>query len=286
MRTEENRGKVCFPASLSAGLLQTAAGAPWPMVLAAGLAAALLRRLPGNERESPQWLRLAQALWSVFVMAQAMAWSRNCWPSAPMAGWIPPILLLTALWISCKGRAAAETAAHVLGILELGLLAAVLLAGLGEVRFSNLRPEWRMPDGWLMAVLMLPGLGRGDGKGWLWAVIYSVVTVGALGSSRGNAFYEMSRSVSLFGSVKRLESLAAAALTIGFALLLCSLLANMDRRRDALICCAAALAAYAWAIPVPGVAAAGISALLWAILPAWCLQNEKKREENKEKDAQ
>lgn len=285
MQTKGNKEKGCFPASLSAGLLQTAVGAPWPTVLVTGLAAMFLRRLPRAE-ESPRWLRFAQALWSIFVMAQAMAWSRNCWPAAPTGFWIPPILLLAALWISNKGRKAAETTANVLGILELGLLAAVLLAGLGEIRLENLRPRWQMPDGWLIAVLLLPGLTRGDGKGWPWAVLYSAVTAGVLGASRENTFFEMSRSVSLLGSVKRMESLAAMALTIGFALLLCSLLADMDRGRETLICCAGAFGIYAWGIPVPGVAAAVASILLWTLLPAWSQRNTKKREQNNEKDAQ
>ena len=80
--------------------------------------------------------------------------------------------------------------------------------------------------------------------------------------------------------------LAAMALTIGFALLLCSLLADMDRGRETLICCAGAFGIYAWGIPVPGVAAAVASILLWTLLPAWSQRNTKKREQNKEKDAQ
>lgn len=263
MQRNKPKKRSLFPAELSAGLLQTAAGSHWPGVVGAGVLAALLRLLPGRE-EVPKWLRYAQGLWSIFVIAQVMTWGGTCWEAG--GSWIPVLLLLAALWLSCKGQEALNSSLSILGLAQLGLVAVILAAGLKELRPENLVPRWTWPNGWLLAILLLPG-GRGGGTGWLWSILYSAVTVGVLGIAGENGFYEMSKSLSLFGTIKRLESLAAVALTVGFVALLASLLGRAEEKRERVAMAAAACGVFFLQWNFSGMAAAAISICLWAVLP-------------------
>ena len=253
-----------FPSVLSAALLQTAAQTPWVPVLAAGITAALLRGLP--KTQSPKWLRYAQGLWSIPVLAQVLHWTGSCWETPAAKLWVPGVLLVLALWMWGKGTAAGNDGTSVLGLLQLGLIAIILAAGIGEIQKENLCPVWQWPSGWLLAMLLLPGEKKGSGSGWLWAVAFSVVTMGVLNGKGG--FYEMSKSISLFGSVKRLESLAAVAMTVGFVALLRQILECFDTSAFAVVGAMLAYALFYADLRVPGAAAAGISVLLWSALPA------------------
>ena len=188
--------------------------------------AAMLQKLP-IEQSSPRWVQAVQSLWSAFLLSQVLTWAGESWPGGENRIWIGLILLLLAWWFTRKGR---ETAASgVLGILELGLLAAVLLGSVREIKPENLLPARGLPDGWLLAVLLLPGIGQK--RNGLWALPFSLVTAG-VGVCGANAFWQMSRCASGFGSVRRLESLAATGLTIGLFLTAAELLSrenNTDR---------------------------------------------------------
>ena len=275
MKPGMEKNDRAFPAVISAALLQTAARTPWPSVFVTGIAGALLRCLPKPGRENPKWLRYAQGLWSIPVMAQVLHWSAGCWEAPSAGAWVPPVLLALALWLSSKGTAAGDSGDSILGLLQLGLIVPILAAGLGDIRLENLRPMWQRPDGWLLAMLLLPGEKMGTGSGWFWAVLYSIVTVGALNGSGG--FYEMSKSISFFGAVKRLEALAAVAMTVGFAVLLRCMLEFFTTRGWAWAGTLGAYALFCTGYSVPGTAAAAVSAALWAILPA-CVGKTTKRE--------
>ena len=273
MRTDRQTRNPRFPAAISAGILHTASGGTWPGVALVALLGAMLRRLPGTGRCHRGWGKYAQALWSIFVAAQVMGWTGSCWEDGAAATWVPPLLLAVALWLAVKGPEALGNAAGVLGLLQLGLAGAVLLTAVGEIRLQNLTPRMIWPGGWLLVLLLLPEEGKRKSLAAPWAVLCSLVTVGVLGYAGEKGFYEMSRSISFFGAVKRLEALAAVGLTAGFTVLLAKLLELASAGGKYWPVAVAAYILFQSGLQIPGIYAAGISAFLWCLLPIF-LQNK------------
>ena len=276
MRTDRQTGNPKFPAVIFSGLLHTAAGGTWPGVGLLALLGAVLRRLPGAGRCHRGWGKYAQGLWSIFVAAQVLGWTGSCWEDGAAAAWAPAVLLAAALWLAAKGPEALGNAAGVLGLLQLGLAGAVLLTAVGEIRLQNLTPGLIWPGGWLLVLMLLPEEGKRKSLAAPWAVLCSLVTVGVLGHAGENGFYEMSRSISFFGAVKRLESLAAVGLTVGFTVLLAKLLELASAGGKYWPGAVAAYILFKSGVSIPGIYAAGISMFLWCLLPAflWNENNE------------
>ena len=83
----------------------------------------------------------------------------------------------------------------------------------------------------------------------------------------------MSRSISFFGAVKRLEALVAVGLTAGFTVLLAKLLELASAGGKYWPGAVAAYILFKSGVSIPGIYAAGISAFLWCLLPTF-LQNK------------
>lgn len=273
MRTDRQTRNPKFPAVISAGLLHTAAGGTWPGVGLLALLGVVLRRFPGAGRCHGGWGQYAQGMWSIFVAAQVLGWTGSCWENGAAAAWAPALLLAVALWLAAKGPEALGNAAGVLGLLQLGLAGAVLLTAVGEIQIQNLTPGLIWPSGWLLALLLLPEEGKRKSLAAPWAVLCSLVTVGVLGYAGEKGFYEMSRSISFFGVVKRLEALAAVGLTAGFTVLLAKLLELASAGGKYWPGAVAAYILFKSGVAIPGIYAAGISVFLWCVLPAF-LQNK------------
>lgn len=272
--SEEKNG---IPAAALAWLARTAAGAGWPGVLAVSAAAALLRRLRGNACV-PRWLRAVQALFDAFVLCQALTWAGASWQGAGNGMWIGLILLGLALWLAHKGPEAVQAASGVLGLAEVGLLAAVMLGSLRQIRPENLLPGVGLPDGWLLVALLLPGGGRR--QGWLWALAFCLTAAG-VGWVGENAFLLLSRSASGMGSVRRLESLAAVGLALGFFLMMTQLL-SQEHPGDRIWSAALAAALFLGGFRINGWLAALCAATAWYFLPTMCEKRKiKDKMENK-----
>lgn len=286
----KNKTWLCFPAIQAAALIQTASGENWvDVVLMAALAWVLLR-LPRAQR-IPRWVELLQILWSGVLTGQVLCWFSGCWPGFPL--WACLGLVVLALWQTAKGSKAVAAAASVLGLFQLALIAGVLLAGVHSVRVPNLFPRYPHFPGWLLTALLLPALG-GKEKGnalWpcVWALVICLVTGGVVPAgatqSSVNAFWEMSRSLSVFGKIRRLESLTAVGLSLGFFLLLCFLLGGgkKESKVEKVLPAALGLSLFGMNLTVGGNMAAAVSVVLWILLPmlaGFSLQKRTKTEEN------
>ena len=276
MRTDRQNRSPKFPAVIFAGLLHTAAGGTWPGVGLLALLGAVLRKLPGAGRCHGGGGQYAQGLWSIFVAAQVLGWTGSCWEDGAAAAWAPAVLLAVALWLAAKGPEALGNAAGVLGLLQLGLAGAVLLTAVGEIRLQNLTPRLIWPGGWLLVLLLLPEEGKRKSLAAPWAVLCSLVTVGVLGYAGEKGYYEMSRSISFFGAVKRLEALAAVGLTAGFTVLLAKLLELASAGGKYGPGAVAAYILFQSGLQIPGIYAAGISAFLWCVLPVFLQSRNNK----------
>ena len=270
----KNKTWLCFPVIQAAALIQTASGAAWTDVAFTAALAWLLLRIP-RVRELPEWLGGLRIIWNAFLISQVLGWFSDCWPGFGI--WAAAGLLLLSLWQTGKGNKAVAASVSVLGLFQLALIGGVLAAGVQSIRPANLQPRFPAFQGWLLTALLLPALGTEEESGSLWPGLWAVgislvsggvVPAGSLQTGE-NAFREMSRSLSVFGKIRRLESLTAVGLSLGFFTLLCLLLGQGNERGVKWMF--PALAGFSLLLvgcAVPGNYAALISVVLWILLPA------------------
>lgn len=225
----EKQASAWLAAAWAAPLAQTASGCGWPSVLLMGGACLLICWAMGKyPTENSRWRNLLQGIWNCAVISEVLRWSVYCWPDTRGTYAVPLVLLLLAAWAVSGGERAARTGCVLLWPVTL-LLGAVLLSGVPEMTWGRVTPTWQLPNAHLITAALLPALYAGrEGKtdnrllwgGAIFALVTSVVTAGVLSpavSGKEQApIYALSRSLSLFGVGKRLESLIAAAMTMGY----------------------------------------------------------------------
>lgn len=237
---EEKQYVPWLTAALLAPLLQTASGSSW--LLTAGLASITLLICWGVGRTDccstkGTWLHAIQWLWISVVASQILHWIMFCWPDYDNYYVVPLILLALAAWSARNGTEVSSRVGCVLLWPLLIVFGVLLLAAGKEIKAEYLRPEL-MADSNLITVLLIPAMG-----GYLYrekkalkqfagysaiAVAVSIAVMGVLSATIcGNVdspIYELSRSLKLFGFAQRLESFAAAAMTLGYFLTISLLL--------------------------------------------------------------
>jgi len=302
--------------AMIAPAVQYCAAVPWPWVLAAAaLAAAYYIYIACMGGRLPQHLeptavaRFALGrtggamtlglawLWTVLAAAAVCRGSVSAFPDARAFPLVPLVALYLAWRAADGGEAVVCRTGGVLVLPVLALLAAALAFGTKNVTAANLVPSgsWRDAAG-PFAVFLLPSgvfalrrVEKGSGAvGWFLtgtflAAACSVVTIGCLGAplaaASENAFYLMSKSVSVFGVMERFEVLASAALMLSRTCLLAVLLAQGARLGKELLpvlpprggAAAAALAAFGllWVVPaVPTTVLFWGGVVFWGFLPA------------------
>lgn len=289
-------------AAMLAPMAQAAANQGWTTVLPTAAVGLLLCLAVWRKRpELPAWIGILEWAWLILLLPTVLSQTAACWPQAKHTPTIPLVLLLLAAVSAEKG--AARAGASVFWLICL-LLAGVLGAGVRELEPTWLLPEPNMPEPLSCAVFLLPALAGfmtedRPQTGWIAAVgligtIMSAFVVGGIspGLARGNqgAFYLYSKSLTLFGTAKRLEALASVLLTISWFCLLSWLLSaagaaaeNVRKgwgasftRLGAVL--GASLLLLGW--KMPDLATLGGSLLLWIGVPLLFQKNLEKRENN------
>ena len=242
----------------------------------------------------PQWLNWLRWIFAVLVIARVMQWTDANWGNQRE---IAVALLLLALWTAAKGTETAARTASILRWFLTAILAAVFLASVKEMRLENLKPTWKWD--WnnadlvlvflLPAAFPLPAFKRNPCK-WktlVFALGASVITTGVMTvNCTQNAFYEMTRSLTLFGTAKRLESLASVAMVLGYFSLLVLLLQNsypqtQNNNKRAWITALLSVIAYLLPISMPFACLPCLAVMVWLILPAICLVTNKLKKSEK-----
>lgn len=271
--------------ALAVPLLHTASGASWVAVLPISLlclAICLGMEALAANWTMPEWMRWLQWCWVILTASQMLGWSAACWNETDNGFWIELVLTALAVWTACRGMTTAARTAGVLRYFLLAIAGAILLSAVKEIKPRNLLPEWRLSRGSLITVLLIPALFsqkeeiRIQEKIWLGAIglAASVISVGVLSGARADEvivpFYELSRSLTFFGVVKRFESLAAAALTMGYFVVLTLLFSYNPRKENRIIVAAGilALALSVFAGELDSRMLAVGAMLLWVLLPA------------------
>lgn len=159
-----------------------------------------------------------------------LGWTADCWKDGDNSPFIGGTLLLLAAWTASKGEDVGRRTGNILRFFLIALIGGVLLSGLGDIRLSNLRPQWRMNTAHIVTLFLVPaaaawnGCAQGHRKSKLAILLFATFTAavatgvlsGGYASSRVSAFYELSRSTELLGTARRFESLAGLGMTLGY----------------------------------------------------------------------
>lgn len=278
METEKKNRWIL--AALVIPVIQTASGTSWLWTAAALAVCRLLCwGVENYTGDAPGWLKHLQGLWSIGILAELISWAGHCWPGGENTVHIPVLLMLLALFMAGKGRERTRQGAGILWWLILALMLPTGIAGIREIRWETLRHPLAWGNPALPAILLLPGMTRGSGKHlWIPAMAASVIVQGVIWGIAGESpIYEMSRSLNLFGTVKRFESLTAIGMTLGYFLTMSYVLLGRGGKRP-WIPAAAAIGVYLTGAELTGVMLTVGTMVTEVVLPmATALKNNGKR---------
>lgn len=262
---------------------EAAAGKNWLSTLVLVLVSFLLCTWMSMQKEPDwKWLYPLRFAALILLLSWALNQTHSCWPGNQAALAVPAALLALAAYSVWRGSAI--RASSVLRYGMYFILVMLALFGIAQVKVESLRPKAELPDMELAIVLLLPLLARKNGKYFCHpvgaaALISSIVVVGC------TSVYEFSRSVSIGGIARHLESLAACGITVGNYALLCYLLDGISREKGDWNVWIGALASYGLyllEIPVNPQGHVLLLLALWVIAPElWALEQKLQKRKNK-----
>lgn len=290
----ENEYRPFLTMAMVVPLAQAVSVSSWVSVLTVGLPSIFLAMFVKPEK-SPPWLALMQWTGIVILTSEYLHWTWGCWPEEGTELLVPVILLILAVLACMKGEAAAGRAAGVLRYGTFFAIGAVLFSGAGELEINRLAPQWRMDSVSVIPLLLLPALGgESNNKNAAWAagiLLYtaavSAVTTGVM-QYKGD-FYQLSRSLSIFGVAERFESITAAAMTLSFFSLLAFLLSRggaaweclggTTHTLGTLLAGILALILYLTGLRLPQIILTEGILVLWVVLPFLTSLKRKRKKE-------
>ena len=224
LKVNRNAGNLAAAVGVSAVLT---AGYSWLEVLLGWCIGAILcwgREIPWKWRRGRMsWIQLLVGTLLVAGVAQA---AEQAFPEDSTFPFISLCMALL-LWYGVTGEDAGRSAANVMGLLMLPLMAVVVVFGGISAQWTELKPQSvqisHIGITALVSLLMVRGGGR---KQWGWftcaailGVGLSVVTQGALGRAlvreEGAPLFRAVQTIRIFGKVQRNEAALAAATLIG-----------------------------------------------------------------------
>lgn len=219
-----------------------------PTALPGGLGPAeLLRAVWG--KMGGKWMALLSWMWLVLLASLAASMAVTAFPRDNAFPLIPLVLLILASVASSQGAAATCRFGATLFLAVAPMISLVLAFGAIDVEVQALGPDGTARECLgPFTVLLVPaaafylrdGLTQRKTAWFRWylliagaGVAVSLVCVGALGlplaQASSNAFWLMSRSISVLGIMERFEAVISALLSISFCCLLAFLLAAARR---------------------------------------------------------
>ena len=240
-------------------------------------------------REPAKWQCPLYYIYNVSLLIVLLPLAADCWPAGGTAPAVWLILLILAAVSAGKGPLAASAVGAVLFWAVLILYGALFVIGIKDVQMEWLKPQWTAPQPLAMAALLVvPGsccLAERKGRTFSMAAVTITaavaLTAGVLSpwvaAECADAFYELSRSVSVTGIARRLEPLASAAMTVGWFALMnllltqCGVLTEriFDRGGKTGVWLAAAAAAVGClcGLHISGWLLLGVGTVFWVFLP-------------------
>jgi hypothetical protein len=273
--------------------IQLTAGASWISVFLVSVLTLLctwLRWTFGTEPKGKLMVFLQWALLSIVLgsacQAAVQSWPRGGHPAVAI------VLLALAVWSAWKGPSAAARVGCVLFWFVLILYLVLLGAGVKDVQLRWLIPTKGDTDPLGCVLLLTPAVAAihlNKKESFkprllmigLFCTVAAAITVGVLSpqvaSTKGNAFYEMTRSLNLLGQARRFEAVLSAGATAGwfslFALYLtlCGRLAGKIKSEweqwGTAVAAGSAMLILLCDLHISGVLLLILTAVFWVLLP-------------------
>ncbi len=249
-------------------------------------------------------------VWNCYAAAVVADQASICWPGEGSERVIPLVLIALAAITSADGAQRASAVSATLCPICAVIFAIVLASGVGNVQLPRLQAVAPAPDGMLLFALLLPIAAtaveceKGAKPGRIiavvgtFALVISAVSIGTLSLpvalTRRDAFFELAKSLDLFGTVQRFESVTAVAVTISIYAMMCLLYSGIftmaenikpGRGREAIFICALVSAAVVlaglWISPNATALLALFVWGIWKVLsPMLSLQKISKKRKN------
>lgn len=219
-------------AAVTPTAIQLISGGSWVwtgLICALCVFGVLLRwRFGGGSEPFP--IAIGQWLVTVWVLASVSDGAMGSWPGGENK-LVPLALLALAAWCALKGPSAAARVGCVLFWFVLIVYLVLFGAGIREVELSRLLPGVGQRPHLAAVILMTPAaagaLRKEKGNTPVRLVLPAVfvlaacvITLGVLSPETAavcdNAFYEMTRSLSILGAARRFEAVLSAAMTTGW----------------------------------------------------------------------
>lgn len=244
------------------------------LLVALGCAVLCLSALACQPNNMPRWLCVLELVWLIVFMGSIAKNSAACWENANAFPAIPIILLAVAAFAAYRGATGCVRMGATLVWLVIPVLGTVFLAGTADINPDWIRTDVQIPDGILIGLLLIPCLhlflnedSRKSSK-WLPVIIGAIAVGGSVlldavlgpkdAIEASNGFYELSKSVNLFGVAERFEALIACGLTLSWFALFAIVLSAAYQLAEKIIPRAAKWCVWATAV---------LSALIMCILP-------------------
>lgn len=225
-------------ATSGAAVLQLAGVSWWKVALSAaacGILCLCIMVLTEGECSGNAVYCCLQFGFLVIASVAVLNWSADCWPEGDSWPGVYLALILLAGASAWNGAEQGSRSGAVLWILAAVLYAVMLTTLVPDIQADNLLAEGK-GEGWLIFVGLIPAvatfLPREGFRTYKWSVVWiavfaaavAAVTGGVLGMKGLNEtdqpFYHVCKSVRLFGSSQRLESVASVVMTLGLFSLL------------------------------------------------------------------
>lgn len=286
--------------------IQLTAGASWLSVLLVSLVSFCIMLICRSWGKTPDSKVYALAIWGIMALLLGMLSKESvkCWPEGGNRA-VAIILLALSLWSAWKGTAAASATGCVIYWFILIIYSIIYMEGANEIQFDWLGPIRSDTPALGCIVLLTPviaigclGGSRKDGLKlkylllYLFPVLAAILTNGILSPEvsreKENAFYEMTRSLTLLGQAKRFEAILSSASAIGWFglmslyLVICAEMAEMIhpqwRKKGMVIAAGAAVIYTVLDLSIPQIPVLILTAVLWVLVPifTWSIGKIKK----------
>jgi len=226
---------IILAAAIS-GIGQTAAGVCWAGALITGVCCGLLIwlcqiykwNLPGK----PIWIKLFLLLWLGVKMLYILSQAESCWQPDDSKKFVPIVVVILASAAAGKGIKSVLNLSTVLAFVCIIGMTVISAIAVPEVNYSlaNQSTEWWSAE--LAAASLLPVATcilpqESVGRRWIGSAAISVsvaaitliingVLSPQLASNYENAFYEMSKTLSIMNLARRFEVIVAALMITGW----------------------------------------------------------------------
>lgn len=292
-----------------------AARSSWPLVLAAGLLCSLLCVMIHSFSDSRVWQSKVYIVilifWQIATAVMIARWAGQCWTGKYAEKVVPVVLLALAAYSARKGAGQAARVGAVMFPVCALIFAVILAAGVTSLKLDRVSVGAERLSPEMLVVFLLPVsatmLPRERTFGMVKVLLPLSITVAlisvcvtgvvslAVAITQEAAFYEFTKSLSLFGTVERFESVAAVGVTISIFSILSMLFAGIAHGINRFapekqqwgvgISFAAAVAATVLGIIPDGGHMGILAVVIWGFLPliVQCVEsgkNAKKEEKN------